>query len=226
MLTMIQAYAEGLENNKSLIKLRILTIDSTGTPSVEENSYVIPDNKSSFINSVNNIYSREKPPTNISKDSFRSNIINYTLNISKVGLDYNSLNDYYTEIFTKDIDFDSLMPNVNLLESIDEQEELKQKDLDLYQSTKETEQTYALSGDDDGGNDGEKDEAEIFEDYNPSQEIKDNIIQGSYTNVNNPSSYITPDQYRERMLKVFMVTSQSTAPKDQLFNKRVYRQIR
>ena len=193
MLTMIQAYAEGLENNKSLIKLRILTIDSTGTPSVEENSYVIPDNKSSFINSVNNIYSREKPPTNISKDSFRSNIINYTLNISKVGLDYNSLNDYYTEIFTKDIDFDSLMPNVNLLESIDEQEELKQKDLDLYQSTKETEQTYAaLSGDDDGGNDGEKDEAEIFEDYNPSQEIKDNIIQGSYTNVNNPSSYITP----------------------------------
>ena len=48
-----------------------------------------------------------------------------------------------------------------------------------------------------------KDEAEIFEDYNPSQEIKDNIIQGSYTNVNNPSSYITPDQYREENVKSF-----------------------
>lgn len=137
--TTLQVFATPVISSKNKISIAISLIkidDKDFGCDKQTTNYILPDEKSKFLNTVGDIFNSPDPPINISKEKYQEMIVNYTINLSLDSVDYDTLNKFYEtnlslgsfpQLFSTDV----LQKGLEFLDS------LKESNLSLYNASKD-----------------------------------------------------------------------------------------
>ena len=89
----IHATAQAAGKNKTSLSIIMLYYDKDGSNVYEETkTFILPDESGRLNNFTDSVYSSFDAPFNISKETFRQEIVEYSLNIATKSPDYTQVN--------------------------------------------------------------------------------------------------------------------------------------
>jgi hypothetical protein len=135
----IHVVAEDGGEGKTDLTAVILSYEQDGSGVSEEyKTFLLPEETSKLSNFTDSLFSSNNPPSNVDKNKFKQDIVDYSLNIATKSVDYTSINDYYNNILNSE-EVKNSVPTQNSLDDLktllSELDNEQQENLTIYDSS-------------------------------------------------------------------------------------------
>lgn len=149
----IHVAAEGYGEDKTNLTSVILTYEEDGSGVSEETkTFSLPDEENRIQQYVDSVFSSNEPPSNITKQNFRQQIVDYSINIATKSPNYDEVNKYY-DVVLNTPETQNAVPTENFLKAVEEYldqiQKEKEENLSIYQQSLAPEDSINYSSGDD-----------------------------------------------------------------------------